>query len=132
MMIDKGANPFVINYDGETEYKKWSLSGESLSNLPRKSFYFPVRKFPGFPQKPWHYENGVFQGQFGDVIGRGGEGTVIGGVFNGEKVAYKFVEIGRSSFYEKAEEDLKTQLNEMTEMQSTPGSCILPIKLHFR
>ena len=132
MMIDKGANPFVVDYYGRTEYKMRSLSDESLSNLPQKSCYFPVRKFPGFPHNPWNYENGVFQGRFGDVIGRGGEGIVIGGVFNGEKMAFKFVEIGRSSSYEKASANLKTQLSEMNEMQSTPGSCILPIKLHFR
>ena len=132
MMIDKGANPFVINYDGETEYKMYSLSDESLSNLPRKSCYFPVREFPGFPHDPWNYVNGVFQGQLGDVIGQGAEGTVISGFFNGEEVAFKFVEIGRSRTWYEAGEDLATQLNEMNEMQSTPGSCILPIKLHFR
>ena len=132
MMIDKGFNPFILSgvVDGYTEYKIRSLS--SLSNLPRKSCYFPVKAFSGFPLNPWNYENGVFQGQFGDVIGQGGEGTVIGGLFNGEKVAYKFVEIGCSSSYSEARVDVFTQLNEMYEMQSTTGSCILSIELHFR
>ena len=147
-MIDKGVNPFVVDHHGNTEYNQWSLSSEKLSNLPQiKSCYFPVKIFPGFPQVPWQYGNGVFPGQFDVVIGQGGEGTVIGGEMNGEPVAYKFVMwtaspcikqkyIGKHQQYASSLNDgladLDTRLNEMNHMQSISGTCIMPIKGHFR
>ena len=58
-MIDKGANPFVVNYDGET----WADETRGLSNLPtQKSVYFTIRPLEGdsagksnFPD-PWFYQ----------------------------------------------------------------------------
>ena len=133
-MIDQGVNPFVVYYSGSTQYNHWSLS--SLSNLPhQKSIYFQVKQFDALHQEPWHYETGVFPGQFNDVIGSGGEGVVLGGILNGEEVAYKYVDIGEQDFKRNTSEglaDMTTRLNEMHQMESITGSCILPIKGHFR
>lgn len=137
-MISFGVNPYVVDCNGNMEYNVQSLT--LLSNNPsQKSIYFPVICFPSFsqflPVPPWHYVNGVFPGLFNDVIGSGGEGIVIGGVLNGDKVAYKYVEIGQQKFKSNVAEgmaDLATQLNEMVQMQTVSGSCILPLKGHFR
>ena len=45
-MIDKGANPFVVDYDGNTLFEIFELY--HLSNLPsQKSVYFTTRAFEG-------------------------------------------------------------------------------------
>ena len=133
-MIDRGVNPFIVQYAGITQYNRWSLT--SLSNLPQqKSIYFLVKPFDALQHEPWHYETGIFPGEFNDVIGSGGESVVIGGILNGEEVAYKYVDIGQQTHTSTVSEglaDMTTRLNEMHQMESITGSCILSIKGHFR
>ena len=73
-MIDRGANPFVVQYNGET----WAAETRNLSNLPnQKSVYFLNRPLPDeFNQQndfldPWFYKTGIFNGKYNSVIGRG-------------------------------------------------------------
>ena len=107
--------PFIVQYDGTSEYNRRSLS--SLSNLPQlKSIYFQVKRFNALQHETWHYETGVFHGQFDDVIGRGGESIVVGGILNGEEVAYKYVHIGEQVFKKETREglaDLETRLSQI-------------------
>ena len=130
-MIDHGVNPFIVHYAGSTEYNDWSLS--SLSNLPQqKSIYFLVKPFDALQHEPWHYETGVFPGQFDDVIGSGGEGVVLAGILNGEEVAYKYVDIGKQEFKRKASEGLADMAIRLSQIHKLTGSCILPVIGHFR
>ena len=134
-MIDLGANPYIRNIKGETNYDFYGLS--NLNNLPSiKSVFFPIKKFStGNLGEPWCYTTGVYDGKFGRVIGKGGEGTVIEGEWNGKPAAFKFVQIKglkMNKTYSDAMTDMNERLKEMTEMMATPGDAILPFKAHFR
>ena len=120
-------------------------SFDSLLNFPTvESVFFPIKSFPsGNLASPFHYENGVYPGQFCKVIEKGGEGVVIQGEFSGRKAAYKFVKIKKPILridinmtqekdYEDSIEEMNEQLHEMTEMMTTSGNTILPLQAHFR
>ena len=135
-MIDRGANPFVVTFGGET----WTDKTRNLSNLPCQSVYFTIRspsdeseeqKFPD----PWFYKTGIFNGNFDSVIGQGATSTVISGKWFGKESAFKFVEIGTQKFDVYAEDALKKldeKLSEMIEIQSTVGSKIVSFYGHYR
>ena len=139
-MIDKGANPFIVTYAGRTEFEVRNLA--NLSNLPtQKSIYFTTRPLEGNDESknefldPWFYRTGVFDGKFGSVIGQGASGTVISGEWYGKKAAFKFVEIGIQKWQSQVPDSLKTlngKLSEMTSIQATKGSKILPFYGHYR
>ena len=91
MMIDLGANPHIRNSSGWTSYDHFGLS--DLNNLPSiKSTFYGIKKFETENlEEPWCYTTGVYDGKFGKVIGKGGEGIVVQGELNGDPAAYKFV-----------------------------------------
>ena len=108
-----------------------------LSHVPTvKSIFYPIKPFrSGNLASPFHYENGVYPGQFRQVIGKGAEGTAIEGVWGNEKAAYKFVEVRdqeRMRTLEDGLNDMNTRVREMIEMKSISGSNILKINGHFR
>ena len=139
-MIDRGANPFIVDYEGRTHYKTRNLS--YLSDLPnQKSVYFTTRQiFDEYKQQdafsdPWFYRTGVFDGKFIRIIGQGAVGTVISGDWFGKKAAFKFVEIGAQKFQENMKDILKQldeKLSEMISIQSTAGSKIVSFYGHYR
>ena len=85
-------------FNSVPQFNSYSLG--SLSNVPTiKSIYFPIKSFSsGNLASPFHYENGVYPGQFCQVIGKGAEGIVIQGVWGNEKAAYKFVKVRDQKF----------------------------------
>ena len=114
-MIDKGANPFIKRCDDNTEYDLWSVSNSNLNNLPQsKSIYFPIVNFNNKTLLgPWQYKNGVFPGQFICLIGSGGEGYAIEGLWNKIKAAFKFVKIGKremSTYLDVALDDMEKKV----------------------
>ena len=132
-----GANPHVIAYDGNSEYDSWSgLS--SLSNIPTiKSVFFQIHEFSSDMPSAWEYKTGVYnQGRFGRVIGSGGEGTVIEGVWQNQiPAAFKFVEVRNQKIFDYVDDglnDMNERLSEMTNMQLTSGSAILKLEGHYR
>ena len=137
-MIDKGANPFIVNYNGNLAY----LDEENLKNLPeQKSVFFITRPLDSNDESkadfldPWFYRTGVFDGKFVKIIGRGASGTVISGEWYGKKAAFKFVEIGPQRFQVNNKDSLKTlneKLSEMVSLQSTVGSKIVSFYGHYR
>ena len=137
-MIDRGANPFVVAYDGQTRADKVC----NLSNLPsKKSVYFTTRLLPNeFKEQndflnQWFYTTGVFDGKFDSMIGKGSSGTILSGEWFGKKAAFKFVEIGTQKFQEETEDSLKTlneKLSEMISIQLTKGSKIVSFYGHYR
>ena len=139
-MIDKEANPFVVDFNGFTQFQLLSLG--HLSNLPsKKSVFFTTRSFEGgFEQKisfqePWFYRNGVLDGKFGLLIGQGATGSVISGEWFGKKAAFKFVEVGKQKFQAETKDSLETlddKLSEMISIQSTTGSKIVNFYGHYR
>ena len=134
-MIDLGANPHIRNASGESYYDNFGLS--NLNNLPSvKSVFFSIKKFStGNVGEPWYYTTGVYDGKFGRVIGKGGEGTVIQGEWNGQPAAFKFVQMKGLKFvleFDDVMADMNERLKEMTEMMATPGDKILPFQAHFR
>ena len=136
-MIDHGANPHIRNADGETHYHNDKLDCFGLKNVPSvKSVFYPIKIFPtGDLGDSWCYTTGVYDGKYGLVIGKGGEGTVIQGEWNGQPAAYKFVHIkgvSRNSSFNDNLADMETRLKEMTDMMATPGDAILPFQAHFR
>ena len=144
-MIDLGANPHVRSSDGYTHYDVMydfmydAMGLSNLKNVPLiKSVFYPIRTFStGNLGEPWCYTTGVYDGKFGRIIGKGGEGTVIQGQWNGRKAAYKFVlikmvELKLNKDYVGLMEDMNERLKEMTEMMTTAGDAILPFQAHFR
>ena len=134
-MIRREANPHILNHHGNSGYNLYSLG--SLSNVPSiESIYFPIKSFPsGNLASPFHYENGVYPGNFCQVIGKGAEGIVIQGNWGNEKAAYKFVEVRDQKFIEKVKDnlaDMNARVREMIEMESITGSNILKFNGHFR
>ena len=108
-----------------------------LNNVPTiKSVFYPIKNFPnGSLGDSWCYTTGVYDGQYRQVIGKGGEGIVICGEWNERPVAYKFVEMKGlkwSTKYDASMVDMNQRLKEMTEMMETPGDSILPFEAHFR
>ena len=134
-MIDRGANPFVEFSERKPNFDQYCLS--YLKNLPSiKSVFFSVKNFPNsnLPE-PWHYTTGVYKGNYGKVVGKGGEGTVIEGDWNGKSVAFKFVKTKGLKFnfkYDDHMKDMTKRVTEMTEMMATKGDMILPFLAHFR
>ena len=109
----------------------------SLSSvLKLESIFFPIKSFPdGKLPSPFHYENGVYPGQFSRVIGKGAEGYVIQGVWNSEKAAFKFVKVRDQEMIRYVDDslvDMNTRVREMLEMESITGSNILKFNGHFR
>ena len=139
-MIDKGANPFIVDGIGKTQFKIDNLS--NLSNLPtQKSIFFTTRPLPDefkeqsvFPD-PWFYETGVFDGKFVRVIGNGAAGTVVEGEWFGQRAAFKFVDIGNQRKSDTMRDGLKSldkKLSELTAIQATKGSKIVSLYGHYR
>ena len=149
-MVNRGANPFIqpvisssSKTSGQAAQKPSILT---LKKLPSaKSIFFPIKKYrSGNLGNPWHYTTGVYKGHFGSILGKGSDGIVIQGKFSEQPVAYKFVqfkvfdEFGNGKTCNKKvgtdqmHDDLKKRLKEMVEMQSTPGSSIMNIIVHFR
>ena len=95
-----------------------------------------MRNFNSDMLSAWEYQTGVFnQGQFGQVRGSGGEGTVIEGLWNNQPSAFKFVVVRDQKFIELTEDslvDMNERLNEMTSMGMTKGSAILKFDGHYR
>ena len=123
------------SYSETSQYKLHSL--DSLSNLPTvQSIYYPIKPFKsGNLSKPFNYKTGVYPGQYGRVIGRGGEGTVIEGIWGNEKCAYKFVEIKNQKQKDTVGDNLKdmnTRLKEMIEMEKIGGSNVLKLEGYYR
>ena len=109
----------------------------SLLHVPTvQSIFYAIKSFPsGNLASPFHYENGIYPGQFCQVIGKGAEGTVIQGVWGKEKAAYKFVEVRDQKFMRKVEDglaDMNTRVREMIETESISGSNIMKFNGHFR
>ena len=139
-MIDKGANPFVVDYYGNTCFEINNLG--HLSNLPtKKSIFFKTLPFPveledkaDFPE-PWFYRTGVFDGKFRSVIGQGSSGMVIKGEWYGKKAAFKFVEVGNQTFQKytgDAIKSLEEKLSEMITISALVGTKIVSFYGHFR
>ena len=134
-MINRGANPHVRNYCDNSNYEIDSL--DSLSNVTTvESIYFPIKLFTsGNLPKPFRYKTGVYPGKYGRVIGRGGEGIVVQGVWANEACAFKFVEIRNQKFtgiVSDAIADMNARLREMIEMETVSGNNILKLKGHHR
>ena len=139
-MIDKGANPFVVKYSGESEFHGRHLS--YLPNLPtKKSVYFTIHpindKFKAKTnfRDSWVYQTGVFDGKFDSLIGRGASGIILKGKWCGKMAAFKFVDIGTQEFPANVSAALKSlneQLFEMKSIQEAEGSKILTFYGHYR
>ena len=132
-----GANPFVLNYENQSDYDRFELGNFALKNLPSvKSIYFPVRSFEtGSLPYPWNYTYGVYPGFYSQVVGVGGEGKVIQGKWGGVKAAFKFVRLKRqklTTYTVDALNDLYDKLSQMIEMETASGSKILNLLGHFR
>ena len=137
-MIDKGANPFVVDGSGAAQIKRT----RNLSNLPtKKSVFFTTRPFTDkFEEKsdfcdPWFYRTGVFDGKFCSVVGQGASGIVVKGEWYGKKAAFKFVEIGKQTFQKAANDSIKSlneKLSEMITISEIAGSKIISFYGHYR
>ena len=138
-MTNEGANPFIEDYDGGTEFEISDLG--HLFNLPtKKSVYFTTQSLPvefrnksDFPN-PWFYRTGIF-GDFDSVIGRGASGVILSGDWFGKKAAFKFVEIGPQTLPKDVSDalgKLNERLSEMTWIQAAKGSKIVSFYGHYR
>ena len=108
-----------------------------MSNVTTvESIFFPIKSFPsGNLARPFHYENGVYPGQFCRVVGKGAEGVVIEGIWSNEKAAFKFVQVRDQKVPRIVQDglaDMNVRLREMLEMESITGSNVLKFNGHFR
>ena len=137
-MVNNGANPYVVSYNGRSQFDHYHL--ENLSNLPTKqSIYYTTRPVidefkdkAGF-RDPWFYRTGIFDGKFNAVIERGASGIVFSGKWCGKHAAFKFVEFKAREF-EFAADSVRSldKLSEMKAMQVTKGSKVLSFYGHYR
>ena len=144
-IVRRGLNPYIqaINPNNHiyTQFDMWP----EISNLKKlplvKSVFFSIKNFDvGNLGRPWHYTTGVYEGCFESILGRGSDGIVIKGKFCGRPVAYKFVQYKifreREHQMKRGSDELFDEMNkrlqEMVEMQSTPGSSIMKTIAHFR
>ena len=136
-MIDSGVNPYIVNYDGRTNFDYISRYHLTIPEMP-KSVYFSIYPDECYPldlQQAWYYSNGVFTGKYEEVIGKGSEGYVVRGKWVGLDAAYKFVEIKKQKAHEIVEdglEELKLRLTELNALKDIKGSRILREYGHFR
>ena len=137
-MINRGANPFVVNCYGNTQYELGKLSELNLENLStKKSVYFSVQPVIGDQTlaEPWYYQSGVYPGDFDVKIGQGASGIVVSGQCQGKPAAFKFNHIGEQKFQQNTRDALATlneKLGEMTSVQSISGSKIVRFFGHYR
>ena len=141
-MINRGVNPYVVDHNGLSQFELWNLS--NMSNLPSsRSIFFSIEPFKCFCDvkcqsdlsNPWFYRNGIFDGKFDYVIGKGASGVVLHGYCHGVEAAFKFVDIGEQQFLEYVTDnlaELNRKLGEMRSIQATRGSKILDFHGHFR
>ena len=116
----------------------------SLSNITQiMSIFFAAKSFTcscatkcaGDLSNEWFYQNGVYPGQFGQIIGSGGEGVVVSGFWHGEEAAFKFVPMKakqKAMYAKDGLADLAKRLNELTTLQAMTGPSILKILGHYR
>ena len=145
-MLDRGANPYIRDAEGETNFDRYDLS--NLNNLPSvQSAFFTTKVHPiGNNSEPWCYNLGVYDGKFSkvidgkkniEVIAKGGEGTVVRGDFNGP-AAYKFVEMTGLNLHENYDNNTAEMAGRLMEMETqskvmeTPGDAVLPLEAHYR
>ena len=136
-MLNQGANPFVKDRNGNVQYDLNNLSSSDLKNVSKKkSVFFPIVDFGNNALLgPWQYKTGVFPGNFTRLVGSGGEGHVVAGVWNNEKAAFKWVLVGKQenrTYTKDSLADMEKKLSEMRTMQTTIGTSIMPIIGHFR
>ena len=139
-MIERGANPHILDSGGNTAISLWGL--DNLPNLPdQRSVYFTIRPIFGDArqrndfQAPWFYQTGVFNGYCQSLIGKGASGTVLRGEWYGKNAAFKFVEVKDQKWQVTTEKALKTldeTLSEMITIQATKGSKIVSLYGHYR
>ena len=136
-MIDSGANPYILNYLGKTEFDYYSLSHLTIPEMPKSVYFsiYPDESYPSKIQHAWYYVNGVFPANFEELIGNGSEGCVVSGKWMGVDAAFKFVEIKNQKFQKKVNDalkDLKYRLTELNALKAIRGSIILQEFGHFR
>ena len=136
-MIDSGANPFIVDYEGNTEFDMWSFSGFTIPLLPKSVYFsiYPDESYPSDIQRAWYYSNGVFPGNFDELIGKGGEGYVVSGKWMGVEAAFKFAEIRNQKFSTKVVDglkDLEMRLTQISALKAIKSPCIVVQLGHFR
>ena len=136
-MIDSGVNPYIVNYQGRTEFELRSLSHLKIPKMPKSVYFsiYPDETYPVEIKEPWYYMNGVFKGGFEEIIGKGGEGHVISGKWMGLNAAFKFVKIEEQKFSKTMTDrtkDLNKRLTQLNALKTIKGSRILVQYGHYR
>ena len=137
-MVDSGVNPYIVDRSGKTQMDFHSLYHLTIPVEMTESVYFSIYPNSNYPielQKAWFYTEGTFPTEIGQFIGKGSEGYVISGVWNGFYAAYKFVEIKNQKFSEMVADglnDLRKRLTEFNALKAVQGSHILQGYGHFR
>ena len=143
-MRENGANPHVRNHKNRTQYAIYNLHSDASFKSVPKSIYFTIDGYKcrcsqspcqNFLLESWRYLNGVLNGQFKRVIGKGGEGSVLEGVWCGIRVAYKFVEISSQKLatdYEESMSELRRRINESIQHNGTQSDLVVPFYAHYR
>ena len=142
-MVNRGVNPYVVDYDGGSQFDLYE-DFSNLSSLPTsKSIFFSIEPFECFCDtkcdsdlsNPWFYINGVFDGQFDYEIGRGASGVVLHGFCHGIEAAFKFIDVGKQEWQQYIVDSLTQidkKLGEIKSIQTTKGSKIVQFYGHFR
>ena len=143
-LCDNGATPHIRSHNNFTQYNSCNLHSDASFNLLPKSVFFTIDGYKcrcfqspcqNFLLESWRYLNGVLNGQFKRVIGKGGEGSVLEGVWCGMRVAYKFVEITNQKLtidYEESMSELRRRINESIQHNGTQSHSVVPFYAHYR
>ena len=143
---ENGANPHVRTSYNTTQYNLRHLQSDASFNTMPKSIYFTIDGYTCRCSQspcqnrlldPWRYLNGVLNGQFTRVVGQGGEGRVLEGMWCGVKAAYKFVpienlKIQAKTSYKDEMGELRRRLNESIQYNGTQSDLVVPFYAHYR
>ena len=142
-MMEKGINPHVIDYVGNSQIDIFRSSFKSeeakklLGQFPR-SIHFSIEDINcgdtcpsecSSAFKKFYFKNGEFV-KMSDAnhIGQGGFGSVFKGVFHGEEKAMKGVLIGQienRNYVKDIVSDLEKNISEIRTQMATTGSGII-------
>ena len=133
-----------LRFSFHSQYDMCNLHLDTSFDSLQKSIYFTIDGYTCHCSQshcsntllgPWRYSTGVLNGKFTRVIGRGGEGIVLEGLWCGEKSAFKFVQISNQTYHVYVKDsikELRRRLNEAVQYSETQSDLVVPFFAHYR
>ena len=139
-MIEKGVNPYVVQSDGQMEFRDRGLSYLNIPEMDKSVYFsiYPNESYPSDLQEAWIYTSGSFPGNFEVKIGEGSEGIVLLGEWMDNAAAFKFVEIqvqDKEWQVDSIQDSLgylNKRLTEVNELKTVDDTNLIKFYGHYR